>query len=110
MVDSDDRAESLRVARWWLRAARREAQAPLLQRDRPALQVLADLFRVPVDYFLDQARTDEFDERMNLAAQARERGIEILGPCRGLVGDREAFKIYRSSMAALATHGTGTTN
>ena len=103
-VDTDDPATAHLVAKQWLRAAMRGEQAPLLERDRPALQRLADHFEVPLDYFLEAGVAAEFDERMNIAAAAAGGGVTLIGPCRGAVQDRDAFKIYRHAVNALAAH------
>jgi hypothetical protein len=80
VVDGDDDAQARSIARAWLAAARDAGPAP--HADRPALEALASLFRVPAEYFLDEAVTQAVRQRLRLARQANRLGLRVIGPCR----------------------------
>lgn len=80
VVDGEDDAQAWAIARAWLAAARGTGLA--LHTDWPALEALASLFRVPPEYFLDQAVAVAVRRRLRLARQANRLGLRVIGPCR----------------------------
>ena len=104
VVNTDDPGTARRIAVVWLGAVVRGDSVPLLEHDRPALQAVADLFRIPINYFLDAGVAEEIDERMAVAAAAAERGVTVIGPCRGRVRDQDVFRIYSDAIESLSAY------
>lgn len=69
------------IAAAWLDSAR-EATEPPGPADRPALEALASLFRVPAEYFVDDTTTEVVLRRLELARRANDARVRVIGPCR----------------------------
>lgn len=82
--------EGLRAADWaarsharaWLTAVRTGRQANATALDRRNMAILEALFRLPTGYFRDESIRQATDERIIFAADATERGVTVIGPCR----------------------------
>ncbi|GAA4798956.1 hypothetical protein GCM10023200_39780 [Actinomycetospora chlora] len=80
-VDGGPGREARDVARAWLAAAR-GPQGPSPVDDRPALAALGALFRVPPEYFSDDAVARAVQQGLRVAREAGRRGFTVVGPCR----------------------------
>lgn len=69
------------IAESWLRSARANPEPPGAA-DRPALEALASLFRVPADYFTDDRTRELVLRRLALARRAEDARVRVIGPCR----------------------------
>lgn len=80
VVEGGGEERAMAVAGAWLETARRVGPSPAA--DRPALEALASLFRVPPECFVDRAASDAVRARVEVAREANQRGLRISGPCR----------------------------
>jgi hypothetical protein len=81
VVDGVDGRRARAVARAWLAVAR-GPEGPSPADDRPALEALGALFRVPPEYFSDDAVARAVQRGLRVAREAGRRGFTVVGPCR----------------------------
>lgn len=69
-------------ARAWIAAMREQDADVDAPHSRRYLAIVEDTFRLPADYFRDEAVRRAADDRILLARDAAERRVRVIGPCR----------------------------